>query len=117
MLGFGRSISSVCHARNKIRVNVLCPGVVQTDLYSKDQFDATAIPPSWFTSIDAVAKAAVMVINGTNVADSNGKKLPIDKAWGLGVEISGEKVYFRDPLEYGDAVMAEFMQAISAGAV
>lgn len=56
-----------------------------------------------------------MLINGTDVVDSRGKTLPLEKAWGLAIEVSGENNYFRDWLEYGDELMAEVMEGVSVG--
>jgi len=114
-LGFGRSISKVFYGRSKTRVNALCPGFVKTELFSQGQVDTSGFPHYWWTSIDAVANAAVMLINGVEVVDSKGKSLPVEKAWGLAVEVSGDKIYFRDWLGYGDELMAEVMEGVSAG--
>lgn len=45
------------------------------------------------------------------MVDANGKEVPGPETYGLAVEMSGEKYYFREPPEFCDDEMREVMAA------
>lgn len=122
-----------------IRVNAICPGIVQTNLV--DPKGWATFPSHLFIAPDTIAAAVLMLIhpdthtnrdtasadsdpdtgadngadNGTStitgIRDANGTFVPASKVFGRAVEISGDRVYFREQPEFCDLDMRRTMQA------
>lgn len=68
-------------------------------------------PQNRFIPVETVAKVVLLLIDGDDMVDANGKEVPGPETYGLAVEMSGEKYYFREPPEFCDDEMREVMAA------
>lgn len=111
-----------------IRVNAICPGIVQTNLV--DPKGWATFPSQLFIASETIAATVLMLIHpdthtsrgiiasadsdagaGIGIQDANGTFIPASKAFGRAVEISGDRVYFREQPEFCDLDMRRVMQA------
>lgn len=108
VVGFMRSVAS--HFRlDGIRANAICPTIVRTNPLDEDGW--ANFPQSRFILVETVAKVVLLLIDGDDMVDANGKEVPGPETYGLAVEMSGEKYYFREPPEFCDDEMREVMAA------
>ena len=94
-----------------IRVNAICPGIVKTNLVNPEGW--AAFPSHLFIAPETIAAAVQTLIHpGTDgLVDARGKFIPARQAYGLAVEISGDKLYFREPVGFCDDGMRDIMSA------
>jgi NAD(P)-dependent dehydrogenase (short-subunit alcohol dehydrogenase family) len=111
VINFMRAISFPLNHDDGVHAHAICPGTVRTNLQSSDQW--ANFPAEYFTPIEKIASTVVMLVNGGDLQDSKGRKVPAGKDFGLTVEITGENHYFRDQPEYCDEKMASLMVATS----
>ncbi|KAB8229648.1 uncharacterized protein BDW43DRAFT_322038 [Aspergillus alliaceus] len=106
LIGFMRSIGKRCHDEG-IRVNALCPGIVQTNLGNADSF--RDIPPDIFVPIGEVVRVLLLMVDGPDVTDSKGVQVSGSEFWSRAVEVTRKGYYFREPPEWSDEHMARTM--------
>jgi NAD(P)-dependent dehydrogenase (short-subunit alcohol dehydrogenase family) len=111
VVNFARSIAYSFFANDGIRVYATCPGTVRTNLLNSNEW--TAFPDEFFTPVEKIASTVVMLLEGGDMEDSNGRKIPAAKAYGLAAEINGTRHYFRDPVDFCDDNMRQVMEATS----
>ncbi|ORY06910.1 hypothetical protein BCR34DRAFT_543058 [Clohesyomyces aquaticus] len=107
---FTRSIAYPYHLEG-IRTYATCPGTIRTNLLSTEEWKP--FPEKYFTPVSTVVTSVLKLIDGGDLEDSKGKKVPEDMAWGLAVEINGNNMYFRDGVEYSDENMEAMMKFTS----
>ncbi|CAI7608144.1 unnamed protein product [Penicillium pancosmium] len=113
VVGFMRSIAQHFKAGG-IRVNAICPGIVRTNLV--DQGGWNAFPQHRFTEMETVVRVVLQLVGQSEPAvqgltDTRGTHLPMQRLFGLAVEISDSGVYFREQHEFCDDGMREVMAA------
>ena len=106
-----RSIAFPFHNDDGIRVYATCPGTVRTNLLNPKEWEA--FPEEFFTPVESIASTVGMLVEGGDMTDAWGRKVPAGKDYGLAVEISGKNFYFRDQPEYCDDSMRHVMEATS----
>ncbi|KAL9079603.1 MAG: hypothetical protein Q9157_001540 [Trypethelium eluteriae] len=109
-LGFVRSIATHFHL-DGIRVNAICPGVVETNLVGEGGWDN--FPKHSFTPMEMVCKVVLLLVDGEGLCDANDKKVAAEKTYGVTVEICLTNYYIRTPIEFCDDAMRELMEATS----
>ncbi|KAI9753653.1 MAG: Deoxyuridine 5'-triphosphate nucleotidohydrolase [Chaenotheca gracillima] len=97
VLGLMRSLAYV-YSKRGIRVNATCPGLVRTNILSKEVMDT--FPPEIMTGLDTVVGAVVSLIE-------DGKRN------GEVVEVSGSNTYVKEMLKAPDEVMQKLMDGMT----
>lgn len=114
-----RSIAPSFWHNDGIRVNAICPGIVQTNLV--DPKGWAAFPSHQFIALETIARVVLMLLDpvgtgtGTGTAngmvDATGTFIPASQGYGRAVEISGDSFYFREAPDFCDQGMREIMAA------
>ena len=107
---FNRTIAYPFHSEN-IRTYVTCPGTIQTNLLSSEEWES--FPKQYFTPMDTLVKAVEVLVDGGDMTDSRGKKVAGEDAWGLTVEVNRGNFYFRENNAYCDEDMKAMMKFTS----
>ncbi|OJJ87293.1 uncharacterized protein ASPGLDRAFT_120159, partial [Aspergillus glaucus CBS 516.65] len=102
VLGFTRSIVMRCWEEG-IRVNALCPGIVRTGLVS-DEFWDTYFKPEQFCPMELMVEVTLLLVDGSEIVDSKGKKVSAGEVYGQTLETSGSNFYLREHLECCDDI-------------
>ncbi|KAJ5788567.1 hypothetical protein N7457_003557 [Penicillium paradoxum] len=90
MIGFTRSIGDRLWAEG-IRVNALCPGVVETPLFVEALYEI--FPRKTMISMDVVTKVVSQVLSGTDMLDARGMRVAGDEMHSRALHVS-EKTFF-----------------------
>lgn len=101
--------------KHGIRTAAICPGSVRTNLLDSKSWDS--FPKEYFTPVEKIVDAVLMCIDGGDMVDSKGIKVPADRAYGLTIELNGQNFYFREQPEYCDDNMRRCMEATSSDSV
>lgn len=110
ILGFMRAIAGHFHL-DGIRANAICPGIVSTNLVDKDGW--ASFPQELFTPVEMISQTTLKLVDGVDMVDANGNKVPSHLLYGKAVEINRGSFYFRDQAEYCDDTMRRIMEATS----
>lgn len=94
-----------------IRANAICPGIVPTNLVDRDGW--ANFPQELFTPVEMISKTVLQLVDGEDMADANGNKVPGQLLYGKAVEINRGNIYFRGQVEYCDDAMRKVMEATS----
>lgn len=105
VVGFMRAIAPWYFYKKGIRVNAICPGTVKTGLLSQAEW--ANFPEEYFTPVEKIARTVAMLVEGKD--DEVSRAEGDDILWGKAVEISGERHYYRDAVEFCDEGMAKVM--------
>ncbi|KAK4505171.1 hypothetical protein PRZ48_003134 [Zasmidium cellare] len=109
VLGFGRSIANKL-ALEGIRVNVICPGIVETNLTGEGGW--AGFPPGLFTPAEMISKTVLQLVDAKeDFVDAYGATYSKSKLYGLAVEINKDKAYVRGIPEFCDDEMKSIMEA------
>ncbi|KAF2672349.1 NAD(P)-binding protein [Microthyrium microscopicum] len=114
VVGFMRSIADHYYAHDNIRVNAICPSSVRTNLLDDSAW--SEFPQEYFTPIEKIVETVLMLIEGGDLVDTKGVKIPQGKDFGRAVEISQTNHYFREQVEYSDDVLRAMMAATDVAA-
>lgn len=113
-----RSIALSFWQNDGIRVNAICPGVVQTNLV--DQGGWATFPSHLFIALETITRVVLMLLEAHDgnqhrtppgMADATGMFIPAEQAFGRAVEISGDNFYFREAPAFCDDGMRQVMAA------
>lgn len=111
VLGFMRAIAPWYFHKKGIRVNAICPGTVKTGLLSQAEW--ANFPEEYFTPVEKIARTVGMLVEGRDgeveKKGENGSGGGEGLLWGKAVEISGDRHYYRDQVEFCDEGMAKVM--------
>ncbi|KAH7394244.1 15-hydroxyprostaglandin dehydrogenase [Phaeosphaeria sp. MPI-PUGE-AT-0046c] len=105
VVGFMRSIAPCYFFKKGIRVNAICPGTVKTGLLSKEEW--ANFPEEYFTPVEKIARTVGMLVERRDEDAGAGEGGGL--LWGRAVEISGERHYYREAVEFCDEGMAKVM--------
>lgn len=119
VVGLMRSIAPSFWHNDGIRVNAICPGIVQTNLV--DPKGWAAFPSHTFIALETIARVVLMLLeahdpagaeaNANGMVDATGTFIPASQGYGRAVEISGDSFYFREAPDFCDQGMREIMAA------
>ena len=119
VVGFMRSIAPSFWHNDGIRVNAICPGIVQTNLV--DPKGWAAFPSHTFIALETISRVVLMLLeahdpagaeaNANGMVDATGTFIPASQGYGRAVEISGDSFYFREAPDFCDQGMREIMAA------
>ncbi|KAF2650746.1 NAD(P)-binding protein [Lophiostoma macrostomum CBS 122681] len=126
VVGFMRSIAPSYYAHDGIRVNAICPGTVKTNLLSNEEW--RVFPEEYFTPVEKIARVVVMLVDGVDggegrgvVGGGSGREIGkgqrgdaegrVGTLSGKAVEVSGERHYYREAVEFCDEPMRAVMGA------
>ena len=111
-----RSIAPSFWHNDGIRVNAICPGIVQTNLV--DPKGWAAFPPHQFIALETIARVVLMLLQAhdgdqarNGMVDATGTFIAAAQGYGRAVEISGDSFYFREAPDFCDQGMREIMAA------
>ena len=111
MIGLCRAMADELQLEG-IRINVICPGVVKTNLLKSGGWDGFA--QESLTSMNRVVQTVLHLVNGENdLTTADQVKVPADCLYGLAVEISLDNIYVRAPPRHCDEAMKRVMEATS----
>lgn len=108
VLGFMRSIAGQYYKNDGIRVNAICPGNVRTNILTETEW--ASLKDTYFTPVENVIKA---VENFVDADGEEGREL----LWGKTAEISGDRVHWREQVDFGDEDMRKAMGNADIGSV
>ncbi|KAK5156843.1 hypothetical protein LTR04_005522 [Oleoguttula sp. CCFEE 6159] len=111
VVGFMRSIARNFWKNDGIRVNMICPGSVRTNLLESSAWDM--FKPEWFVPIEKIAEVVLMLVDGYDETEGQIRDASKEPFWGKAVEISGTRHYFRDRQEYCDKYMRDCMESMN----
>ncbi|KAJ3535091.1 hypothetical protein NM208_g7277 [Fusarium decemcellulare] len=111
VINFMRSIAFPYYHSSGIRVYATCPGTVRTNLLNAKEW--TSFPESYFTPLSTIASTVEMLAEGGEMTDAWGKIVRNGENWGLAVEINGDRIYFRDQMDFCDETMRVVIEATS----
>jgi NAD(P)-dependent dehydrogenase (short-subunit alcohol dehydrogenase family) len=121
VVGFMRSIAKHFWISDRIRVNAICPGVVQTNLLTTKEWGN--FPRQFFTPVEKIVETVLILLDGKDTVVGNridevegdvtgnassGKRGVL---WGEAIEISGNNHYYRDAPKICDDAMKAVMKA------
>ncbi|KAJ4290995.1 hypothetical protein N0V90_010191 [Kalmusia sp. IMI 367209] len=119
VVGLARSIAPYFHAKAGIRVNCICPGTVRTNLLTSQEW--ANFPDEYFTPVEKIGDVVMMLIDGKDDGSGAvGKEVEEGSVEALlakggmvgrAVEVSGQKHYYREMVDYADEAMRTVMGA------
>ena len=110
IIHFNQAISYSYHSEG-IRTYATAPGTIVTGLLSGDEWKS--FPEQYFTPMSTLVKAVTYILDGGDMEDSRGKKIPAKEAYGLTVEVNRDSFYFREKNAFCDADMEAMMKYTS----
>ena len=110
VIQFDRAISYSYHLSN-IRTYATAPGTIRTNLMTGEEWKS--FPEQYFTPMSTLVNAVVKLVDGGDLEDSVGRKIPSKDAYGLTVEVNGDNLYFREPGKFCDSNMEAMMRYTS----
>jgi len=111
VIGFTRSIAEHFFVVDGIAAHCICPGTVRTNLL--DEREWSGFPAEYFTPVESIVDAVLMLIEGGEMQDSKGNKVSASEAWGMAVEVNGKNFYFRKQPDFCDENMAKMWESTS----
>ncbi|KAK6064416.1 hypothetical protein SCUP234_08926 [Seiridium cupressi] len=108
ILGFVRAVAGRYKVLDGIRINALLPGAVRTDLFEEDTWKH--FPDGTLTSMDLIAKVVLGFVDGGDIVDSKGVRVPAEKNYGQAVVASAQQYFIIPENEYCDEFTAQTME-------
>lgn len=98
--------TSLHHSQTRLLIlhEAICPGAVRTNLLSSDMW--CKFPQDHFTPISKIAETVLMILDGDGKQANGASSKPLV---GQTVELSGDRHYFRQQVDYCDDAMAATM--------
>ncbi|KAK4862597.1 hypothetical protein LT330_002730 [Penicillium expansum] len=92
LIGFTRSVGERLWEEG-VRVNALCPGVVETPLLAAEKF-YTIFPREIFIPMDVVSGVVSQLLSGEDMVDAKGMRVAGDEMHSRAVHVSGKSFLF-----------------------
>ncbi|KOS42326.1 hypothetical protein ACN38_g6772 [Penicillium nordicum] len=92
LIGFTRSVGDRLWDEG-VRVNALCPGVVETPLLADETFYGI-FPREIFISVDVVTGVVSQLLSGADMVDAKGIRIAGDEMHSRAVHVSGKSFLF-----------------------
>ncbi|KAJ5617872.1 Glucose/ribitol dehydrogenase [Penicillium hordei] len=100
LVGFTRSVGERLWEEG-VRVNALCPGVVETPLLADETFCAI-FPRELFVPMDVVTGVVSQLLSGVDMVDAKGMRVAGDEIHSRAVHVSGKSFLFIEKPEIHD---------------
>ncbi|CRL30667.1 Short-chain dehydrogenase/reductase SDR [Penicillium camemberti] len=100
LIGFTRSVGEKLWEEG-VRVNALCPGVVETPLLDDETFYAI-FPREIFIALDVVTGVVSQLLSGADMVDARGIRVAGDEMHSRAVHVSGKSFLFIEKPEIHD---------------
>ncbi|KAJ6125270.1 hypothetical protein N7471_012587 [Penicillium samsonianum] len=100
LIGFTRSVGERLWEEG-IRVNALCPGVVETPLVADEAFYAI-FPREIYIPMDVVTGVVSQLLSGSDMVDAKGMRVAGDEMHSRAVHVSGKSFFFIEKPEIHD---------------
>ncbi|CAI7671740.1 hypothetical protein PCG10_004797 [Penicillium crustosum] len=100
LIGFTRSVGERLWEEG-VRVNALCPGVVETPLLADETFNAI-FPREIFIPLDVVTGVVSQILSGGDMVDAKGMCVAGDQMHSQAVHVSGNSFLFIEKPEIHD---------------
>ncbi|CAI7621264.1 unnamed protein product [Penicillium glandicola] len=100
LIGFTRSVGERLWEEG-VRVNALCPGVVETPLLADESFYAI-YPRKIFIPMDVVTGVVSQLLSGADMVDAKGMRIAGDEMHSRAVHVSGNTFLFIEKPEIRD---------------
>ncbi|KAJ5351038.1 hypothetical protein N7541_001836 [Penicillium brevicompactum] len=100
LIGYVRSTGQRLWAEG-VRVNAICPGVVQTPLFDNEAF-GSIFPAEVWIEIHVVIDVVVQLLSGTEMVDGKGMRVAGDEMHSKALQISGKTFFFIEMSEFHD---------------
>lgn len=101
LVGYTRSVGQRLWAEG-IRVNAICPGIVQTPIYtSGDKFDSI-FPEEVWIEMSVVTGIVSQLLSGDELVDGNNTRVGSDGMHSRALYISGKTFFFLEKPEFPD---------------
>ncbi|KAF2013896.1 NAD(P)-binding protein [Aaosphaeria arxii CBS 175.79] len=110
VIHFNRAIS-FAFRQEGIRTYATAPGTIRTNLMNSDEWKS--FPEQFFTPMKTLVRGVLLLVDGGDLEDSNGRKVAEEDAYGLTVEVNGDNIYFRDQAAFSDKNMEDMMKFTS----
>ncbi|KAJ5964246.1 uncharacterized protein N7479_004122 [Penicillium vulpinum] len=100
LIGFTRSIGERLWGEG-VRVNALCPGVVETPLFAAGELEKI-FPREIFIPMDVVTGVVSQLLSGVDMVDAKGMRVAGDEMHSRAVCVSGDTFFFVEQPEIHD---------------
>jgi NAD(P)-dependent dehydrogenase (short-subunit alcohol dehydrogenase family) len=110
VIQFNRAIA-YSYRLDGVRTYATAPGTIKTNLMTGEEWKS--FPEQYFTPMKTLVDAVVKLVDGGDLEDSKGKKVPEKEAYGLTVEVNGDSHFFRAPGPFCDDNMEAMMKYTS----
>ncbi|CAI7587236.1 unnamed protein product [Penicillium viridicatum] len=100
LIGFTRSVGEKLWEEG-VRVNALCPGVVETPLLADETFYAV-FPPEILIPVDVVTGVVSQLLSGADMVDAKGVYVAGDQMHSRTIHVSGKSFLFIEKPEIHD---------------
>ncbi|KAH8652111.1 hypothetical protein BX600DRAFT_471974 [Xylariales sp. PMI_506] len=108
ILGFVRAVAGRYKVMDGIRINALLPGAVRTSLFEEETWNQ--FPDGTLTPMDLIAKVVLNFVDGGEIVDSKGIRIPAEKTYGQAVVASAQQQFIIPENEYCDEFTAKTME-------
>ncbi|KAI0155708.1 hypothetical protein BJ166DRAFT_531149 [Pestalotiopsis sp. NC0098] len=108
ILGFVRAVAGHYQVLDGIRINALLPGAVRTNLFEEETWNQ--FPDGTLTSMDLIAKVVLGFVDGGEIVDSKGVRIPAEKNYGQAIVASAQEYFIIPENEYCDEFTAQTME-------
>ncbi|KAJ5170289.1 Short-chain dehydrogenase/reductase SDR [Penicillium coprophilum] len=92
LVGFTRSVGERLWEEG-VRINALCPGVVETPLFSVEAF-TSVFPRETFIPMDVVTGIISQLLSGGDMVDAKGMRVAGEEMHSRAIHVSGENFLF-----------------------
>lgn len=103
-----RAVAGHYQVLDGIRINALLPGAVRTSLFEEETWNQ--FPDGTLTSMNLIAKVVLGFVDGGEIVDSKGVRIPAEKNYGQAIVASAQEYFIIPENEYCDEFTAQTME-------
>lgn len=108
ILGFMRAVAGRYKILDGVRINALMPGAVRTSLFEEETWNS--FPDGTLTSMALIAKVVLGFVDGGEIIDSKGVRIPAERNYGQAIVASAQQYFIVPENEYCDEFTAQLME-------